>query len=126
RGPVTFRGNFKTKRWVASAILDVKEGDPLTLDALDAAQTRLRTTLFTNARPARLGRERVHLIFQVEELYDNFGTVDFGAGYATDVNLFVSAIYGVTNIFGLGLAFLGTTHLALHPPAPIPPTPPSP
>src|SRR5262249_4640636 len=114
-GRVTFRGNFKTKRWVASDILDVKEGAPLTLDALDAAQTRLRTTLFTNARPARLGRERVHLIFQVEELYDNFGTVDFGAGYATDVNLFVSAIYGVNNIFGLGLAFIGTTELALKP-----------
>ncbi len=114
-GRVTFRGNFRTKSWVASDILDIKEGDPLTLDALDGAQTRLRTTLFTNARPARLGRDRVHLIFNVEELYDNFGTFEFGTGYATDANLFVSANYGVNNIFGVGLAFIGTTELALKP-----------
>ena len=114
-GRVTFRGNFKTKNWVAADILDIKEGDPLTLDALDAAQTRLRTTLFTNARPARLGRDRVHLIFNVEELYDNFGTFEFGAGYSTDANLFVSANYGVNNIFGVGLAFIGTAEAALKP-----------
>lgn len=110
-GKIALRGNFKTKRWVIEDELQYREGDPLTIEAAEEAQSSLRNSgLFSSVNLDYRGldsprQDKVNVVVSIQERHDNSGELQAGFGFATDTRLFGEAQYRYQNIAGTGANF---------------------
>ena len=110
-GKVVIRGNFHTRESIILGELRLKEGAPLTQDALAESSRRLRnTSLFDAVRISTPDLEttnagEVNAVVEVVERYDFFMQVDAEAGYSSYNGAFLKLIPSFKNLFGLGISF---------------------
>jgi len=109
-GEIFVRGNFRTRKDKILAAMEFAPGDPFDIALLERSEENLRRLgVFKSVRPQLLGAERrdetLHVIFQVEEAYDDAGAVEIGAGYSTDNPIFGSLGYTHRNLWGRAHAF---------------------
>jgi outer membrane protein insertion porin family len=110
-GKVALRGNFKTRDWVISDELKLREGKQLTFRAAEEASSNLRSSgLFSAVQIDYIGlddprREVVNALVRVEERHDNWLESQAGGGYSTDKSLFVELGFIVANLWGSGARF---------------------
>jgi outer membrane protein insertion porin family len=106
-GEIFVRGNFKTARSIIQRELRFKTGDLFSLAKVEAARRNLRSLgIFRATRIEFLGlraRENpVHVVVVVTERFDDYGSLEFGAGLSTDNLYFFSLGYRNRNLFGWG------------------------
>jgi outer membrane protein insertion porin family len=106
-GEILFRGNFHSAPRVIRRELPWSTGDVFDESKIDLADRNLRLLgLFTNVRISQLQAaaepEVVHTVIQIEERYDDIGTVEGSGGWATDSGAFATLKYFNRNIFGWG------------------------
>ena len=104
-GEVLIRGNYHTSERVLRREIDLRRGDLYEESRVERMTNNLRATgLFSAVRlaflPASSDPQTVHIVIDVEERYDDYGTVELGGGYATDALGYVTAGYLNRNIFG--------------------------
>ncbi len=104
-GEVLIRGNYHTSERVLRREIDLRRGDLYEESRIEHMTQNLRATgLFSTVRlaflPASSDPQTVHIVIDVEERYDDYGTVELGGGYATDALGYVTAGYLNRNIFG--------------------------
>lgn len=110
-GKIAIRGNFKTANWVILDEMRLQEGELLTLEAAELAQSSLRSSgLFNAVQIEYLGldeprQETVNVLVHVEERYDNLGELLAGGGYSTERKVFVQAGAVWSNVGGTGTRF---------------------
>jgi outer membrane protein assembly factor BamA len=110
-GKVVIRGNFRTRDSIILGELRLKEGAPLTQDALADSSRRLRnTSLFDAVRISTPDLEttnagEVNAVVEVVERYDFRIQADVEAGYSSYNGAFVKLIPALKNLFGLGISF---------------------
>jgi outer membrane protein insertion porin family len=122
-GPVFVRGNFVTKPETILEQIPLRSGDLLTTTNLERGQRNLGfLQLFNNASPISFpGREEkrdlVPMVVQVEERYEQYSVIHFGAGVSTDqkppdssfpVGFQLRAGYENRDLIGHGWNVLGT------------------
>jgi outer membrane protein insertion porin family len=89
-GPIFVRGNFVTKPGIILQWIPIRSGDTLTTTAVERGQRNLGfLQLFNNASPISFpGQEEkrpvVPMVVEVEERYDQYSVVHFGAGVSTE------------------------------------------
>ncbi|HWM84827.1 MAG TPA: POTRA domain-containing protein [Kofleriaceae bacterium] len=110
-GKVALRGNFKTRDWVITDELKLREGRQLTIGTAEEAMSNLRSTgLFSSVHIDYVGledprRETINVLVQLEERHDNWLESQAGGGYSTDKSLFVELGFIVANLWGSGARF---------------------
>jgi outer membrane protein assembly factor BamA len=110
-GKVVIRGNFHTRQSIILGELRLKEGAPLTQDALAESSRRLRnTSLFDAVRISTPDLDttnagEVNAVVEVVERYDFFMQIDAEAGYSSYNGAFLKLIPSFKNLFGLGISF---------------------
>jgi outer membrane protein insertion porin family len=109
-GEIFVRGNFRTRRHVILREMEFEPGDPFDLGRLERSEENLRRlSVFKSARLQLMGSDRkeetLHVIVQVEELYDDAGVIELGAGYSTDNPVFGALGYQHRNLWGRAHAF---------------------
>jgi outer membrane protein insertion porin family len=110
-GKTLVRGNFRTKSWVVRRVLALDEGDTLTISAIREGRDALSATgLFSAVNLDMLGlsdeelQPTVHPLVDVQERYDNNGDFQFGFGYRTDADFYMTGGYFYRNLVGVGAA----------------------
>ncbi|HJZ88191.1 MAG TPA: outer membrane protein assembly factor BamA [Polyangia bacterium] len=115
-GETLLRGNFRTLSRVIRRELPWNAGGPYDESKLEEAERNLRllgifTTIKTTFLQAAEATDLVHVVLQVEERYDDWGTIEVAGGWATDSGWFVTPKYVNSNLFGLGKGLnLGGTY----------------
>jgi outer membrane protein insertion porin family len=108
-GRIAIRGNFKTANWVILDEMRLQEGELLTIEAAELAQSSLRSSgLFSAVQVDYFGldeprQEIVNVLVHVEERYDNQGEILFGGGYSSESELFLQTGVVNANLGGIGL-----------------------
>jgi outer membrane protein assembly factor BamA len=109
-GKVVIRGNFRTRDTIIRGELELKEGAPLTKEAIANSARRLRATALFDAVNIELpdldyaSAGAVNAVVAVTERYDHRGTVDFELGYSSLNKLFAQATPILSNLGGLGMS----------------------
>ena len=104
-GPIFIRGNFKTRPGVIMEDLDFKPGEPFDIRKIEAAERALRKReIFNVVRVQPVGMSdqlaQVPVLVQLEERYDDHGSLEFAVGGSTDNKLFGSVAYRNDNLLG--------------------------
>ncbi|MBA3820958.1 MAG: BamA/TamA family outer membrane protein, partial [Deltaproteobacteria bacterium] len=110
-GKVVIRGNFRTRDSIIMGELRLREGKPLSADALAEGARRLRNTaLFDSVNISMPDLETtsagsVNAVIEVTERYDQ-GLVELGfeAGYSSFNGTFLKLIPSMKNLFGVGIS----------------------
>jgi len=109
-GKVVIRGNFRTATSIIEGELRLREGTPLTKDALADGARRLRSTsLFDTVNVALPDLENtsegtVNVVVEVAERYDEIARVEGEAGYSSFNGAFVKLLPSFKNLFGRGIS----------------------
>jgi outer membrane protein insertion porin family len=110
-GKIALRGNFITADWVVRSEMGLREGQLLTVGALEQAQSNLRASgLFSSVQLEYIGLDDprqpvVNVIANVEERHDNLIEAEAGGGYSTDKQAFVEGAVIKANLLGTGTRF---------------------
>lgn len=109
-GKVVIRGNFRTDDDIVKRLLQLKEGAPLTKDALAEGARRLRNSgLFDAVNIAmpdldNISEGSVNTVVEVAERYDYWAQLDIETGGSTYNGVFVTAGPAFKNLFGRGIS----------------------
>jgi len=110
-GKVVIRGNFRTRESIIRGELRLREGAPLTKEALAESARRLRSMALFDAVNIEMpdldyaSAGSVNAVVSVTERYDYRASVAFEAGYSSLNALFVQGIPTLNNLFGVGMSF---------------------
>ncbi len=110
-GKVVIRGNFNTDESIIRGELGLREGQPLTADALAAAARRLRITGLFDAVNIDLpdlasDSPQVDAVVRVEERNHYLSRVELSGGYSSYNGLFGTLTWDQPNIWGHGASWL--------------------
>lgn len=109
-GKVVVRGNFKTRTSIIATELGIRQGAPLTGDALADGARRLRNTALFDAVSVSLPdldtitAGEVNAVVDVVERYDYRARVDAEVGYSSYNGAFLKLIPSFKNLFGVGVS----------------------
>jgi outer membrane protein insertion porin family len=106
-GQTLIRGNFRTSSRTILRELPWRPGQTYNESQVDQAERNLRLLgLFTTLRfrwlPAQGEPDVVHSVIEVEERYDDWGTIEPAVGFGTDLGFFGTLKYTDRNLFGWG------------------------
>lgn len=110
-GKIVIRGNFRTRDFVVRRLLELKEGQPLTKDALANGARRLRNSgLFDAVNIAMPDLENVsegsvNTVVEVAERYDYRAQLDLETGGSTYNGVFLTVAPAFKNLFGWGISW---------------------
>jgi outer membrane protein insertion porin family len=108
-GKLVLRGNFRTRGWIIRRELKLREGAPLTSDALADGARRLRNTgMFDAVNISLLDLEQtsagaVNATVEVTERYGR-AQVELESGYSSFNGAFVKVLPSFKNLFGIGMS----------------------
>jgi outer membrane protein assembly factor BamA len=109
-GKIVIRGNFRTRDSIIRGRLKLKEGQPLTTEALAESTRALRNTALFDSVNIKMpdldttSAGAVNAVIEVTERYDFFSQVDLEAGYSSYNGAFVKLIPSFHNLFGVGIS----------------------
>ncbi len=109
-GKVVIRGNFHTRDWIILKELRLKEGEPLTKDALADGARRLRNTGLFEAVNIALpdldtaSTGEVNAVVEITERFDYRASADAEIGYSSYNSAFFKLIPSLKNLFGIGVS----------------------
>ena len=109
-GKIVIRGNFRTRGSIIMGELKLKEGQPLTTDALAESTRRLRNTSLFDAviihtpdlKTTSVGS--VNAVVEITERYDYLAQIDVEGGYSSFNGAFIKLLPGFKNLFGIGVS----------------------
>lgn len=110
-GKIVIRGNFRTQDFVVRRLMDLKEGQPLTKDALANGARKLRNSgLFDAVNIAmpdleNISEGSVNTVVEVAERYDYRAQLDLETGGSTYNGVFVTVAPAFKNLFGWGISW---------------------
>ncbi len=109
-GEVFIRGNLKTSTRVIRREITIKSGEVFSLKKRTESQRNLGSLgVLQAAQITFLGlqsqKNPVHVLVEVRERFDDYGSVEVGAGVSTDNPWFVNLSYTNRNLFGWGKQF---------------------
>lgn len=109
-GKTVIRGNFRTRDSIIRGELQLREGAPLTKDALAEGARRLRNTALFDAVNITLpdldasGGGAVNAVVEVTERYDYLAQIEAETGYSSFNGTFLKLIPSLKNLFGIGVS----------------------
>jgi outer membrane protein assembly factor BamA len=109
-GKIVIRGNFRTRDSIIARQLRLKEGAPLTSEAVTESTRRLRNTALFESVNIRwpdlesAASGEVNAVVEVTERYDFRARIDLEVGYSSFNGAFVKIVPAIKNLLGLGVS----------------------